>query len=99
MNWFHNLRIQPKLLLSFAIVAGLFGVALLFAYGALSTADSSMDEMYSNQMKVYAQLAELDGTVGNSTIAEQAAVLAGRPAEQAQFVGDSQKALDQAIAS
>src|SRR5205814_1483737 len=63
------------------------------------SAGGSMDEMYSNQMKVYAQLAELDGTVGDSTITQQSAVLAGRPADAAQFVGDSQKALDQAIAA
>jgi methyl-accepting chemotaxis protein len=96
-GWFNDLSIRIKLLASFAAVIALMGVAVFFGIQAVMSANTSTGDVFNNQMKVYADVAALDGNATDSTVAAKSAMLASDKAQADQFATDSQTSLDKAI--
>ncbi len=97
-RWFNNLGIRVKLLLSFAAVIAFMGIAVFFGIRAVQSANTATGDVYNNQMKVFADVANVDGFVADSTIASKSALLASDKTQADQFATDSQASLDKAIA-
>ena len=89
---------RVKLLISFTAVMALMGVAVFFGIRAVMSANTSTGDVYKNEMKVYADVAEADALATESTVAAKSALLASDQAKADQFASESQATLDKAIA-
>jgi CHASE3 domain sensor protein len=97
-GWFNDLSIRIKLLGSFAAVIALMGVAVFFGIQAVISANNSTGDVFNNQMKVYADVAAIDGSASDSTVAAKSALLASEKTQADQLAAESQASLDKAIA-
>ncbi len=50
MNWFYNLKLQKKLLLSFTLVAVIAGVIGLIGYSSLTKINNSNNSLYKIEL-------------------------------------------------
>ncbi|HEX5373310.1 MAG TPA: methyl-accepting chemotaxis protein [Aquabacterium sp.] len=76
MSWFANLRLLPKLMVSFALILAMTAVMGLFSLKQLETVDSAATELGDNWLPSVAVLSEVNGLLEDTRRIELLHILA-----------------------